>query len=128
MVMEEFERCGFVVRMNILDACGYGVPQRRKRVFIHGDRTDTGRIPSWPKYTNFEKKHIGNPKPISVAMMSGYMFPEHGYPKEQLKDLRYNKKMDFLVNRTTEADDFDRAVSVIMAETIVRSVEKNGKK
>lgn len=44
-VCKEFQQCGYNVTWDVLNAADYGVPQRRKRVFIIGKRVDVMRQP-----------------------------------------------------------------------------------
>ena len=41
-LIENVECIGYTVHVNLLDAQDYGVPQRRKRYIIVGERTDMG--------------------------------------------------------------------------------------
>lgn len=45
-ILNDFDQAGYHVQYNILTACDYGVPQRRKRVIIIGIRKDLGDIDS----------------------------------------------------------------------------------
>lgn len=132
-VMEALEKCGYVVRVNLLNASGYGVPQHRVRVFLHGDRIDQKRIPSWPVYTHFNPEHIkskdvGGGIHIPVSSVAIEMFPHSGFDKEALSHLKYNKKMDILMDARTMADDFDQAVNRVVFKGIVEHVRKNEEK
>lgn len=40
LIIEEFEKCGYGVKHDILNSVNYGVPQRRERVIIVGFRND----------------------------------------------------------------------------------------
>lgn len=48
-LIENVERIGYTVHVNLLDAQDYGVPQRRKRYIIVGERTDMGVHYEYPK-------------------------------------------------------------------------------
>ena len=39
-ILEDFSKCGYVVRYQLFNAADYGVPQKRERVFIFGLRND----------------------------------------------------------------------------------------
>lgn len=40
LILEEFEKCGYIVKHDILNSANYGVPQKRERVIIVGFRKD----------------------------------------------------------------------------------------
>lgn len=40
LILEEFEKCGYIVKHDILNSANYGVPQKRERVIIVGFRED----------------------------------------------------------------------------------------
>lgn len=55
-LIEDVEAIGYYVHVNLLDAQNYGVPQRRKRYIIVGERIDMGKHYAYPptsskKYT-----------------------------------------------------------------------------
>lgn len=58
----EFESQGYQVESQLLNACDYGVPQQRKRLFIVGVRSDLGFKYDFPKPThgkaNKENPHL----------------------------------------------------------------------
>jgi DNA (cytosine-5)-methyltransferase 1 len=41
-IVSDFENAGYFVKVKLLNAADYGVPQTRQRVFIAGQRTDLG--------------------------------------------------------------------------------------
>jgi DNA (cytosine-5)-methyltransferase 1 len=51
-LMDELKDVGYCVHIALLDAQNYGVPQRRKRYIIVGERNDMGVHYSYPKPTN----------------------------------------------------------------------------
>lgn len=50
-LLDELKSIGYEVHINLLDAQDYGVPQRRKRYIIVGERTDMGIHFEYPKPT-----------------------------------------------------------------------------
>ena len=48
-LIEDVETIGYYVHVDLLDAQDYGVPQRRKRYIIVGERKDMGKHYSYPK-------------------------------------------------------------------------------
>lgn len=46
-VCKEFQQCGYDVKWDVLNAADFGVPQRRKRVFIIGKRVDVMAQPAF---------------------------------------------------------------------------------
>lgn len=49
IIKEDFAKCGYNVTYNLFNACDYGVPQTRKRVFIIGIRKDLNKNIYFPK-------------------------------------------------------------------------------
>ena len=49
---ENVEKIGYYIHINLLDAQDYGVPQRRKRYIIVGERKDMGKHYEYPTPTN----------------------------------------------------------------------------
>lgn len=45
-ILYDFDKAGYNVQYNVLNACDYGVPQRRRRVIIIGIRKDLGTVNS----------------------------------------------------------------------------------
>ncbi|MBG76876.1 MAG: Modification methylase HaeIII [Alphaproteobacteria bacterium MarineAlpha5_Bin12] len=75
----DFAKCGYDIYFKILDASGYGVPQKRERVILVGTRT--GRKFDYPKP---RKSKIGSLKPIKNVGLAiknliskGIEFPNH---------------------------------------------------
>jgi DNA (cytosine-5)-methyltransferase 1 len=62
-LLAEFEALGYAVQYAVLDAASYGVPQRRRRVFIVGNRT--GKAFPWPAPTH------GDPGAFTNSGFSG---------------------------------------------------------
>ncbi|MEC1683835.1 DNA cytosine methyltransferase [Bacillus mojavensis] len=60
-VCEEFNKCGYNLSADLLNAADYGVPQKRQRVFIVGIRKDLGKNFLFPKPTHSENGE-GNTK------------------------------------------------------------------
>jgi DNA (cytosine-5)-methyltransferase 1 len=50
--VRKVRRCGYAVSWEVLDACDYGVPQKRRRLFVIGYRRELGVSPSFPKPTH----------------------------------------------------------------------------
>jgi DNA (cytosine-5)-methyltransferase 1 len=61
----------YLVDWRMLDAADFGVPQRRRRVFIQAVRTDIGDSCQWPDTTH--SSHL-----LRVALSSGAYQMEHG--------------------------------------------------
>lgn len=51
-LIEDVESIGYTVHVNLLDAQDYGVPQRRKRYIVVGERNDMGVHYEYPPSTN----------------------------------------------------------------------------
>ena len=48
-LIEDVEKIGYKVHVDLLDAQDYGVPQRRKRYIIVGERNDLGKHYKYPE-------------------------------------------------------------------------------
>ena len=79
-----YDDLGYRVSHKLLNARDYGVPQRRKRIFIVGVRKDLGGIYEFPAAT-----HSGDPKAIAMGMMP---YASHG---DAIKDLPLHPKGEF---------------------------------
>lgn len=74
-VCSEFQQCGYDVRWDVLNAADYGVPQRRKRVFIIGKRVDVMSQPAF-----------GNPQMHIAAKPGRIHHPEFFREKYDIED------------------------------------------
>ncbi|MFB1064920.1 DNA cytosine methyltransferase [Natrinema sp. H-ect4] len=74
-VCEEFQQCGYDVKWDVLNAADYGVPQRRKRVFIIGKRVDVMGM-----------KGNGRPQMHIAAKPGQVHHPEFFREKHELED------------------------------------------
>lgn len=114
-LLREFEAKGYVVRFNMLDACSYGVPQRRLRVFIEGARSDLKTVPVFAAPTHFDlEKDKGFPPASLVAIKC---FAVNGFAKEQVKDVWFNKKLEIMMDKKTATEQVERAMSEVIFET-----------
>lgn len=52
-IVERAHAAGFDVVANVIDACNYGVPQRRRRAIIQGTRGRVRRVPQLPMPTHW---------------------------------------------------------------------------
>jgi site-specific DNA-cytosine methylase len=124
MLMETLEKTGYDVRCLMMDAVSYGVPQYRKRIFIHGTRRDLKTLPVFPPPTNFSPEAIKPRKklffqPATIALKC---FAVNGFPKEEVKDLYWNTKLAIMMNRRTAQRVFDIATGELIAEGIKRNL------
>lgn len=74
-VCEEFRQCGYDITWDKLNAANFGVPQRRKRVFIIGKRVDVMTQPAF-----------GNPQLHMAAKPGNVHHPEFFREKYDLHD------------------------------------------
>ena len=120
LLMETFEGCGYVVRCLMMDAGSYGVPQRRKRIFIQGMREDLKIIPAYPVPTHFDPEQIKVEKDglLSQAEVAKECFAVNGFPKDEVKDLWWNEKLCIQMNRKTAAVRVDEAINNLIAQKI----------
>jgi site-specific DNA-cytosine methylase len=119
ILMESLEKHKYVVRVNMLNAAGYGVPQNRIRVFIHGVREDQKKLPVYPVPTHFSKEllerdNIGMQK----AEIAKRAFAQHGFPKEELKELYFNRKLNIYMNKKKAADTVLNAFRAALIEGV----------
>lgn len=70
-VMRRAEQSGYQVHLRVLDAQDYGVPQRRQRVVVVGERIVNGRVPQF----RFPKPTTPNGKRVTVRMAIGKLPP-----------------------------------------------------
>lgn len=68
-----FEDIDYNLNIFTLNACDYGVPQKRKRVFIVGTKKQINM--SQPAQTHFEDKNLGTPWITSYEAISDLMSP-----------------------------------------------------
>lgn len=54
-LLDELKNMGYTIHIKLLDAQDYGIPQRRKRYIIVGERHDMGAYYEYPKAVNFRK-------------------------------------------------------------------------
>ena len=126
------EECGYVVRFLMMDACSYGVPQHRKRIFIQGARNDIGMLPTFPEPENFDPKALnGSIAKPSRAEVAKKCFQVNRFSKEEIKEVWWNTKLWIMMNKKTAAEKVDQAINECIAEGIVehlRRVEKDANK
>jgi DNA (cytosine-5)-methyltransferase 1 len=120
LLMETYENCGYVTRCLMMDAAGYGVPQRRKRIFIQGMREDLKIVPTFPPPTNFAPEQLkvkkdGLLQPAEVAIEC---FAVNGFPKEEIKDLWWNESLGIQMNRKTAGNRVDEAINNLIAQKV----------
>lgn len=82
--LARMRKCGYVIHEKVLDAQDYGVPQRRRRMIVIGERTDGSSVFSWPK------PHAGK---VSVRNTIGHLPapPEDGTEHPSLPGHRRDK-------------------------------------
>jgi len=126
LLMKALEDTGYVVRCLMMDAVDYGVPQRRKRIFIHGARKDLNMIPVFPTPTHYDPdKEKGFKKnQISPALIRNHCFAINGFPKEEVKDLYWNSVLNIQMNKKTAAQVLDNAVIRFIADNIARKKQR----
>ena len=119
-LMQLLEECGYVTRFLMMDACSYGVPQHRKRIFIQGTRNDTDWLPTFPEPKNFDpealKAKILN---LSRAEVAKKCFQVNGFTKEEIKEVWWNTKLWIQMNKKTAAEKVDQAINECICEGIV---------
>ena len=125
-LLMKLEKCGYVVRFNLLDCVSYGVPQTRKRVLTHGARKDLGIIPTYPSPTHFSPKQLKIKKGFSppAALVAVKCFAENGFNKSEVPDVWWNTKLDILMNKKTAPTQIEQAVREILLESVCDCAKK----
>ena len=123
LLLRSLEKCGYVVRFNLLDCVSYGVPQRRPRVLIEGARTDLNILPVYPSPTHFSPAQLGRGKKakgnfIPASLVAVKCFATHGFTKSEVNDVWFNTKLDILMNRKTAAEKVEQAIREILFEAL----------
>lgn len=123
LLLKSLERCGYVVRFNLLDAVSYGVPQRRQRVLIHGARKDLDIVPEYPTPTHFdltkEKKGF-----IPASLVAQKCFATQGFDKNEVHEVWWNTKLEILMNKKKFSAQIEQAIREITLETVCGTIEK----
>lgn len=128
-LLMKLEKCGYVVRFNLLDCVSYGVPQRRLRVLIDGARKDLGVIPAYPSPTHFSPKQLKNKKGFSppAALVAVKCFATHGFDKSEVHDVWWNTKLEILMNKKKATEIINQAIHEILIEALLTSEHKTQK-
>jgi len=121
LLLKTLEKCGYVVRFNLLDAVSYGVPQTRKRVFIDGARSDLNIIPAYPSPTHFDLDKKVDKESIPAPLVAVKCFATHGFTKNEVEDVWWNTKLDILMNKTTAAAQIEQAAREILLEMVCKA-------
>lgn len=124
LLMQSFEECGYVVRFTMMDAANYGVPQHRKRIFIQGVRKDKKMLPTFPNTTHFSPEGLkSNSFVPSRSRVSEKCFQVHGFTKEQIKDVWWNKKLEIMMNKKTAEEQVHQATNECILEEITYAMK-----
>ncbi len=84
-LLAEFESLGYAVFHRVLEAADYGVPQRRKRLFVIGVREDVASKNPFPKATHGSEKRPHRTVREAIADLN---IPVHTRPFRALKEGR----------------------------------------
>ncbi len=77
LIIDEFEKSGYIVTYNLLNSANYGVPQKRERVIIVGFRKDLGiRFGFSDAPITEENEFVALEKVIEKAVAEKYFFSE----------------------------------------------------
>jgi len=123
-LLGDLEGKGYIVRFNLMDAASYGVPQRRRRIFIEGTRKDLGSEPAFAAPTHFDLDKDKGAIPCSAVAIKS--FAEHGFEKGQVKYVRWNTKLDILMDKRTAAETVEQAVRQLLIEGLLQAAHKTG--
>jgi DNA (cytosine-5)-methyltransferase 1 len=124
LLLSSLEKKGYVVRFLMMDACSYGVPQTRKRIFIQGVRKDLDFLPIFPTPTHFDPKQIKKRKDMifSLSSVAVKCFAINGFSKEEVNHLWWNTKLGIQMNKKTAPDVIDNAIRILIGEGIYRTL------
>ncbi len=129
LLLKSLEKCGYVVRFNLLDCVSYGVPQRRLRVLIEGARTDLNIIPVYPSPTHFSPAQLKAKKnSIPISLMAVKCFATHGFTRNEVDDVWFNPKLEIMMNRKTATENIMQAAREIMLEAVMSTVKNKPRK
>ncbi len=124
LLMKLLEKCGYIVRCLMMDAVSYGVPQYRRRIFIQGVRKDLDFLPIFPPPENFDPEQLKGEGWIPPAAIAVKCFAMNGFPKEEVKNLWWNKKLSIQINKKKAAEQINQAINLIIAEGIKNCLEE----
>lgn len=128
LLLEALEDCGYVVRFNKMDACSYGVPQHRKRIFIMGVREDCGYLLPFAPPENFSPDMLthepGNTF-FDKADIAIKCFAYNGFSKEEVHDVYWNTKLHIMMNKKTASDVYNRAVDCCIGDLLMYTVDRS---
>ena len=119
-LIETLEGKGYAVRFNLLDACSYGVPQHRERVFIEGARKDLKILPRFPAPTHFSPEMIKSKTIPPLPSMAEKCFATNGFAKEEIKDCWLNRTLHIFMNRKTAAARVEQATRELFLEALLK--------
>jgi len=137
-LMDSLELHGYVVRINVLNAADYGVPQLRIRVFIEGCRSDLGMLPLFSIPTHADKELIASHKlakkekteekvaELTKLEQRDLGFNKNGFTKEELKDLSWHNTLGILYNKKSVSDYIYSNFRNQVLESIVAAVKVRG--
>lgn len=109
----------------MMDACSYGVPQHRKRIFIQGARNDIGKLPSFPEPTHFDPESLkADILNLSRAEVAKKCFQVNGFTKEEIKEVWWNTKLWIQMKKKTAAEKVDQAINECIAEGMME-IQRN---
>lgn len=129
LLLKSLEKCGYIVRFNLLDCVNYGVPQRRLRVIINGARNDLNILPTFPSPTHFNLDRKAEKNPIIPAsLVTVKCFATHGFSKNEVNDVWFNTKLEIMMNRKTAAEKVEQATREILLEALLTSCAAAGGK
>jgi len=119
LLLKTLEKCGYVVRFNLLDCVGYGVPQRRLRVIINGARNDLNIVPTYPPPTYFDLNKKSEKSLIPASLIAIKCFATHGFDKSEVDDIWWNTKLEILMNKKTATEKIEKSIREILLETLL---------
>ncbi|MEE0931363.1 MAG: DNA (cytosine-5-)-methyltransferase, partial [Acutalibacteraceae bacterium] len=92
LIIEEFEKSGYVVKYELLNSVNYGVPQKRERVIIVGFRKDLNIDFAFPDIPiSDEKEYVPLNDVIDTIVADKYFFSERAVQGMMKKRESMNK-------------------------------------
>ncbi|MCL2676815.1 MAG: DNA (cytosine-5-)-methyltransferase [Streptococcaceae bacterium] len=89
-ILNEFEKVGYQVKKEVLQAADYGVPQKRQRIFIVGYKSGTFKFPKAQEYVTTVEEAIGDLPILESGQNS--VIPNHfamKHSEQMLKKMAY---------------------------------------
>lgn len=125
LIIEEFEKCGYIVSWCVLNAADYGVPQKRERVFIVGIRKETGRKFYLPEPTHGPEENLVVKKwvPLKEVIIPHNKVPEKYFFSERAHNGLEKANSSMNKGRAQDIDKVCNTVGAHLAKVSLNSTD-----